>query len=331
VDTAANKSVPSKEMAEIIARLAREDAGMPDPTTLLPDQAREVAELANRRWNRDLPDMRQIDDVVFDSPEGHVIPARLFTPENAGPGIILFIHGGGFSLCSIETHERAARLLAGEAKCATLSISYRLAPEHPYPAGLNDCIAVFRQIEKERHAYAWTNGPLAIAGDSSGANLALGLILHEQAEKRPSPDFAMLFYGVYGTDFQTRSYLDHENGPGLTRAKMMRYLDWYAPKKVRDDPLVAPLNASDEALSTLPPLYLNAAEIDPLFTDTERLAARLRALGREDRVRVFDGVVHGFMQMTSCLSAACEATTEAATAFRKFARKNQADLTTEVS
>lgn len=306
-------------MSAVLAQLAREDAGIPDPTTLPPDQAREIAELANRRWNRDLPSMRQVDEVAFSAPQDRALNARLFTPENVQPGLIVFIHGGGFALCSIDTHERAARLLAQEANCAVLSLDYRLAPEHPYPAGLDDCIGVFRQLDQVRRAYNWTDGPTAVAGDSAGANLALALILHEQAEGRTAPDFAMLFYGVYRRETQSRSYLEHENGPGLTREKMGRYLGWYAPEDLGDDPLVAPIKASDEALRSLPPLYLNAAEIDPLCSDTEDLAKRLHGLGRKDQVKIFNGVVHGFMQMTTCLPAACKATTEAAIAFRKFA------------
>ena len=315
--TAETNVVPTHEMIEILARLEREDEGIPDPTTLPPQQAREIADKVNRRWNQNLPAMARIDNVIFKSPEGHDIDTCLFTPKNPSKGLVFFIHGGGFSLCSIKTHERSARLLAEEANCAVLSIDYRLAPENPYPAGLNDCISVFRQINQVYELFDWASGALAIAGDSSGANLALTLMLHELSEKHRSPDFGMLFYGVYGSDFETQSYRKHANGPGLTRDKMMRYFDWYAPSPARDNPLITPLNASDEALNDLPPLYLNAAEIDPLCSDTENLVVRLRSLNRNDHVRIYRGVVHGFMQMTLYLSAARDATTEAAIAFRK--------------
>ncbi|MGR3660159.1 MAG: alpha/beta hydrolase [Paracoccaceae bacterium] len=308
----------SHDMDAILTRLQQEDAGMPDPTMLPPDQAREIAELTNRRWNRDLQPMHQIDDVTFVAPEGHIIQARLFTPPGAMPGLVIFIHGGGFALCSVDTHERAVRTLAMESKCAVLSVAYRLAPEYPFPAGLNDCIAAYRQLDKLRKKFHWTCGPTAICGDSAGANLALALMLHEQKNSMALPDFAMLFYGVYDADFQSESYLEYENGPGLTREKMMRYFDWYAPKGNRDDPLVCPLLASDTALKALPPLYLNAAEVDPLCSDTKNLAARLAAVGRKDQLRIYQGVVHGFMQMTSSLPAAREATAEAGNAFRQY-------------
>ena len=310
-------AVPSKEMAEILERLAREDAKMPDPTTVPPAQGREIAELTNLRWNRNQPAMKSVDEVVFEGADGNGLVAKLFTPLSAEPGLIFFIHGGGFAFCSVDTHEQAVRLLAENARCSVLSVSYRLAPENPHPAGLHDCIAAFRNLEHVRQKFPTTKGPLAISGDSAGANLALTLMLNEQAENRVMPDFAMLFYGVYGADFETKSYRDFADGPGLTRAKMMRYFDWYAPQSARNDPLVTPLKASDEALGALPPLYLNAAEIDPLCSDTINLSKRLRALGRKDQVRIFDGVVHGFMMMTPSLPVANQAIAEVASVFRQ--------------
>ena len=310
----------SPNMDSILSRLQREDVSMPDPTTLPLDQAREIAELTHSRWNQDKPPMHRIDEVEFTAPDGYTILARLFTPSGASSGLIMFIHGGGFALCSINTHETAARTLATETGCAVISVAYRLAPEHPFPTGLNDCIEAYRQLDKVRKALDWTCGPTAISGDSAGANLALALMLHEQENGKPRPNFAMLFYGVYNANFQSDSYLEYENGPGLTRQKMMRYFDWYAPENARDNPLICPVLASDTALNALPPLYLNAAEVDPLCSDTKILAARLSALGRKDQLRIYQGVVHGFMQMTSSLPAAREATADAAHAFRQHVK-----------
>jgi len=307
---------PSNDMRVILDQLAREDIGMSDPTLLPSGEGREVSLLANRRWNRDLPEIYRVDSMVLTGAADNSLDARLFTPKNARAGLIFYIHGGGFAFCDIDTHERFTRCLSIEANCAVLSINYRLAPEHPYPAGLQDCVALYRQIHYVNSNYPWTRGPIAIAGDSAGANLALALIIHEQRESRNSPDFAMLFYGVYGTNFDTHSYLSFAAGPGLTRDKMMRYLNWYAEKALHDDPLISINTAADEELAALPPLYLNAAEIDPLRSDTDNLYSRLQALNRQDHIRIIPGVVHGFLQMTSRLSAAREATSHAATVFR---------------
>ena len=162
------------------------------------------------------------------------------------------------------------------------------------------------------------------------ANLALALILHEQQAQRTIPGYAVLFYGVYDTDFDTPSYRKFAEGPGLTRSKMQRYLNWYIGSSQPSNPLISINRTSDELLSALPPLYLCAAEIDPLCSDTENLHARLQALGRQDILYIVPGVVHGFLQMTLKLRAARDATTHAAKAFCQMAEhfhNNQVDQT----
>lgn len=314
------KPVPNAEMAKILNRLAADNAGVPDPITLPPADARAIAAQNSKQWNRDMPDMSRIDEMRFPTSQGHDVAARLFTPENKLHGLILFIHGGGFANGSIESHEHIARGLADESQRAVLSVSYRLAPENPFPAGLDDCITVFRALDKVRSDYPWTDGPVAISGDSAGANLALALMLHEQDKGLPCPDFALLFYGVFTADFDTSSYIEHGDGPGLTRAKMIHFFDLYAPVNQRADCLVAPITATDNALKNLPPLYLSAAEIDPLFSDTQNLLTRLNALGRHDQSRIYAGVTHGFMHMVSALSEARAAITDAAKVFHDFAK-----------
>lgn len=310
---------PSAQMQTVLDQLSIEDSNMVDPTLLSPAEGRELAAHANQRWNTDLPSLERVDSIMMRGADGELLETRLYTPENCNAGLIFYIHGGGFAFCDIDTHERFTRCLAIESACAVLSINYRLAPEHPYPAGLNDSIALYRQLDQIRTQYPWTIGVTTIAGDSSGANLALALTISEQRESRPAPDFALLFYGVYGCDFTTVSYEQHAEGPGLTREKMQRYMRWYQGSNSGQEPLIALNTIDDETLAKLPPLYLSAAEIDPLLSDTSILHNRLNALGRQDTLHIIPGVVHGFLQMTSRLSAAREATKHAAKAFRAFA------------
>ena len=310
------------EMRAVLDRLAEEDAGLDDPTLLPPAEGRALAARSNERWNTDLPDMAAVNTLPTTGADGAPMPLRLLTPPEADRGLILYVHGGGFAFCSGATHERAARLLAIESGVTVATFDYRLAPEAPYPAGLEDCIAIWKQVATGAILPAEiAGGLLAVSGDSAGANLALALMLSELTHGRHVPDMGLLFYGVYGADFETESYRQCAEGPGLTRAKMMRYWDWYAPHAttVRTDPLVTPLSAGDDILIDLPPLYLNAAEIDPLRSDSEALHARLLALGRNDRFRLHRGVVHGFMQMTLSLAAARAAVAEAGSAFREMA------------
>jgi acetyl esterase len=162
-----------------------------------------------------------------------------------------------------------------------------------------------------------------VSGDSAGANLALAAMLHEQRLGHALPDGGILFYGVYSADHATPSHKRFVDGPGLTTGKMRRYWDWYAPDEaVRRDPLAAPLEASDAELREMPPLWLMAAGIDPLLSDTLALARRLSELGRPDPVTVVPGVVHGFLQMTVSLEAARIALAEAGAAARRLAQTN---------
>ncbi|WP_210259920.1 alpha/beta hydrolase [Martelella sp. HB161492] len=306
-------------MAEILERLQREDRGLADPTTLAPAEGRALAEATNRRWNQDLPVIRRSWDFTLDVAHSRPLNCRLITPSETASGLIVFIHGGGWAFCSMETHEYAARLLALSADAHVLTFDYRLAPEFPFPTGLDDCVAVFQAVLSGKGRFARINRPLALAGDSAGANLALATMLTQIEHGGVLPDCGLLFYGVYDDDFRSQSYIDCENGPGLTRAKMMRYWDFYTPDRTqRENPLVAPLRADDRALAALPPLYINAAAIDPLRSDSEKLAERLAALGRQDFYRLHGGVVHGFMQMGSVLAEARSAAEEAAKAFREF-------------
>ncbi|OWY14181.1 esterase [Thioclava sp. JM3] len=281
----------SASMEPVLERLAQEDAGLGDPTLMAPRLGRALAEMTNARWNADLPPMETRTVLIGD------LPARLVTPPNDdGRHAILHVHGGGWAFCSALTHEGAARRLALACGCPVLTFDYRLAPENPFPAGLDDVEAAWEVRDRTRH---WS-----IAGDSAGANLALALILRRISAETDLPQMGLLFYGVYGADFKTDSYRTYAAGPGLTRDKMQRYWDWYCPAGDRAEATVSPLAADDAALRALPPLYLNAAEIDPLCSDSDQLAARLHGLGRNDPYDRIEGVVHGFMQMGSILPEA---------------------------
>ncbi|WP_103333277.1 alpha/beta hydrolase [Pseudotabrizicola formosa] len=309
-----SRSQPSPAMAAILTRLAAEDAGLPDPTLLPAAEGRAQAAHGNARWNRELPEMAEVREVTVTGAAGP-LPCRILVPKGAVRGTILYLHGGGWAFCDRDTHERACRVLAEAAGAVVVNADYRSAPEHPFPAGVEDAGAIWAALKGGHGPFAGLAGPYALAGDSAGANIAMAVMLDANA---PRAECGLLFYGVYGADFATPSYQDFAEGPGLTRAKMQRYFDWYVPQDQRNTPRVAPLCADDAALRALPPLYLNAAEIDPLRSDTERLYARLMALGRADRFRLHGGVVHGFMQMSLELEEARRALADAGEAFRSL-------------
>ena len=313
---------PTPEMQRLLDWLANEDADLPDPLTLSAADGRALAEQRNRRWQVDQPAMDASYDatVPADAALGTgSVPIVVHRPVGAKPGAVFFIHGGGFAFCSNATHERCMRVLARATGRAVVGADYRLAPEHPYPAGLDDVVAVWRALSRAAADYGVAPGPMVIAGDSAGANLALAAVLREGAAGGVLPAGCLLFYGAYAADFDTPSYRDFAEGFGLTTAAMRRYWDWYlGDRDQRTDPFAAPLFASDAMLAALPPLYLLAAEVDPLASDTHALKGRLDGLGRNDAMRVEPGVVHGFLQMTPRLAAARIALADAAGAASHF-------------
>lgn len=310
------------EAAALLARLVEEDGHLADPTLMEPGAGRAQTARLAARWNQDLPAMVR-DETVFVEADEALGSARcrlrVFVPESVAGGAIVFIHGGGFVFGSPESHERLARLLAMESGLPVLSVDYRLAPEHPYPAGLLDVVAVMRKALSITSGLGLGEGPLLLAGDSAGANLALAAMLQADTDGFPRVAGGLLFYGAFGAEFDTPSYRLFADGPGLTRDRMMRFWDWYIGRTHPADVSVFPLMASDEALRALPPLYLMAAQIDPLFCDSEALALRLKALGRAESLDVVLGVPHGFLQHTLYVEAAREAVRRAGKAARAMA------------
>ena len=319
---------PSKlsiEMAALMARVMAEDGPQPDPTTLPPAEGRALGEKANSRWNLDLPPVarRLSVETIADADLGSKsCRVEVIIPEGAGKGAIIFIHGGGFAFCSPETHERCARLLAIESGLPVLVPDYRLAPEDPFPAGLMDCIATLRQAFTITADTGVESGPLLVAGDSAGANLALAAIFKQMSDNQPALAGALLFYGTFARNFETPSYQQFAHGPGLTRAKMQRYWQWYAPTdRTAPDVLACPGEASEAWLTALPPLHLMAAGIDPLLSDSIAFANRLKALGRRESLTIVEGVTHGFLQNTIDLDVAREALRNAGMEARRMAAK----------
>ncbi|MFD2650138.1 alpha/beta hydrolase [Brucella rhizosphaerae] len=309
------------KMRTLLEEIAIEFAGTPDPTMLPSAEGRALAEKNNQRWNINLPEMQDVRSIHLaanPSVGSQETPLLVLEPHNKKPGSILFVHGGGFAFCSPKTHERCARVLAEKTRLTAVLPDYRLAPENPFPAGLHDVIGAMRALIDGK--LEGLVGPVYIAGDSAGANLALSAMLHEAENNYALPKGALLFYGNYAMDFDTPSYQAFINGPGLTTDRMKRYWNWYAGgQDIVSHPLACPLQAKDAALEKMPPLYLTAAGIDPLFSDTILLHERLLKIGRKDELAITEGVVHGFLQYTNELTAAEAALEDAATALSRMA------------
>jgi acetyl esterase len=267
-------------------------------------EARELVEAANRPWNVPKPPVSRVEELTVPGASAPMA-ARLYHPagQETRP-LVVFVHGGGWTFGSLESHDGIARTLANESGCAVLAFEYRLAPEHPFPAGLDDTLAAIAFARGGGLGASVNASRMALSGDSAGANLALSAML--QLKGKASPKTAALFYGCYAPIFDTPSHQRNGDGTYVLGTKGMQ---WYWKNFLGSEPesttsLAAPLRAD---FSGLPPLYLNAAGLDPLLDDTHLLSARLSEAGVRHRVDVFPGVVHGFLRMTRDLPAARQA------------------------
>lgn len=245
------------------------------------------------------PDMANVQDLLIDSPAGP-LPIRLYRPPDANGAAILYFHGGGWVIGSIDDSDAHVRRLAIATGCTMLSIGYRLAPEHPFPAAIEDALAGWTWAQGKLRAPDGAPGILAIAGDSAGGNIAAGATIALRAAGGAMPAFLLLGYPVLSGAMDSASYHDQRDGPVLTAGDMAWFWNHYAPDAVcRRDPRAAPLEAPD--LTGLPPTMILTAECDPLRDEGQAYAERLRAAGVDTGYRCYAGMVHGFYKMTGNL------------------------------
>jgi len=281
---------------EIAAARARQaQVAAPFDITKLPiAEGRARSDAMAMFFNDGSPEVEQVETFSIAGQAGP-IRARLYRPKGAARAL-LYLHGGGWVTCNIDTHDSVMRRLALAADAVLLGIDFRLAPEHPFPAPLDDVIAGWRWFVANVRALGVSATQLGVAGDSAGANLALALSIAERDAGRAIPNAAALIYGAYAPRFTTPSYAAKGDGRyGLTTERMR----WYWRQFIGGDLLHAPSLAAplNEDLRNLAPHYLALAEHDPLADDTRALAARFAGAGVECALDEWLGAVHGFLQM----------------------------------
>lgn len=272
--------------------------GGPELEDLPLDRARQVLEQESWVFGGPLAPMHHTRDLAIPAPGGP-IPARLHLPARPGAGplpLLIWFHGGGWVLGSVASHEPVARNLAHQARVAVLNVGYRLAPENPFPAAVEDAEAAF--VWAHRHAAELGVDParIAVGGDSAGGNLAAVVSWLRTRSDGPAPAFQLLIVPVTDLTRESRSYELFAEGFFLTRATMRWYSALYVPDVgQRSDPRASPLLAED--LTDLPPAYVAVAGFDPLRDEGEAYAARLRDAGVSVTVRRHRSAVHPFINI----------------------------------
>jgi acetyl esterase len=278
------------------------------------DEAREAERLELRPAVAE--PVAEVVDRTLPGPAGE-IATRFYLPDAPQPlPTLVYFHGGGWVLGSLDAVDAVCRRLANAASCAVVSVGYRRAPEHPFPAGLEDCYAATRWVAEHGSEHGLNEDGLAVGGASAGGNLAAAVALLARERRGPALVFQLLVYPP----------LDHQAVTGAQRIRLDRPffstedLAWCWRNYLVDEedgasPLASPLRAVD--LRGLPPALLITAELDPLCDESELYAARLREANVPARLARFDGVPHGFFSLADRLDAAAEAQALAASALRE--------------
>lgn len=287
-----------------------ESVGAPPMSQGTPEQAREGFRMmtVGMRDPATLAPVRSVEPLEL--PGG--IPARVYRPTTDGPvPTVVFLHGGGFVIGDLDTHDDQARLVSAEVDAVVLGVDYRLAPEHPWPAGLEDCIAATRWALAHVDELGGDATRVAVAGDSAGGNLSAAVSIALRDDDGPRLAAQLLLYPA--TDFTDET--DHpsrqQNAKGylLTQDDMVWFSEQYVPEGAdRRDPRLSVLSAPD--LSGLPPAVVGTAGYDPLRDEGEAYAAALAAAGVRVVQHRYDSLIHGFFGLGVLSPAAAAANRE---------------------
>lgn len=290
-------------------------AGIPPTHTLSVEDARRTM-LARRALVAGDPEpVARVEDRQIPGPAG-ALPIRVYAPS-AGQllPVLVYFHGGGWVLGNLDSHDQVCRALANGADCAVVSVDYRLAPEHTFPAAAEDAYAATKWVATNAAELGGDGTRLAIGGDSAGGNLAAAVALMARDRGGPRLTHQLLVYPVTDRAFDTPSYRENAEGYSLHRADMIWFWGHYlAGEADADSPYASPLRAHD--LAGLPPALVITAEYDPLRDEGEAYAARLRDASVPIVSTCYPGMIHGFFGNAAILDQGKRAIEEASRALR---------------
>ena len=288
----------------------------PDVSTQTVADARAGMEASRQLYSSAPEPVFKIENRKIPGPASE-IPVRIYTPEGDGPfPVLVYFHGGGWVIGSLDTHDGVCRSLTNQAQCIVVSVDYRLAPEHKFPAAADDCYAATTWVVENAASINGKRDRVAVGGDSAGGNLAAVVSLMAKERGGPHIVFQLLVYPA--TDYYipgTTSIRENGEGYYLTLNAMIWFWNHYAnSEEDANNPHMAPLRAKD--LHSLPPALVITAEYDPLRDEGEMYATRLQEAGVSVTATRYNGMIHGFFSLSTMLDQAKVAVAEAAAALK---------------
>jgi acetyl esterase len=298
---------PQSQLACNFARI------LPKLETVTPIKARKLFADNISVFDEPAIAISHIEDKLIPTPSASFIPIRLYNahPQKGNLPIVIYFHGGGFTIGSIETHDALCRRLAYYSKVIVVSVGYRLAPENPYPAAIEDAFQAYQYIRNSAYLLGGSPSAIAVAGDSAGGLLATGVCLRAKKEKVPLPVFQALIYPMTDTSRESPSYEEFAEKFVLSRDTMRWFIQNFAPNPSdRLLPSCSPLLLDAKSLKGMPPTYVATAGFDPLQHEGGAYALLLEKAGVKVKHSHFSGLLHGYLQMTGLIPAAKEAETD---------------------
>lgn len=289
-----------------IAAMAQAMAADPDtkPThELRPEEARDGYRALAAMFGP-VPEVARVHDRTLTTPVGE-IPVRVYEPEGEGPfGVLVFYHGGGWVIGDLDTHDRECRVLCNGAGCIVVAVDYRLAPEHPFPAAVEDAFEALRWVGRHAAELGGDASRIAVAGDSAGGNLSAVVALLARDAGGPALRFQLLVYPAVDAreSASYRSLEQNADGPFLLRDTMDYFMSHYlkdCPATVRSDVRLSPLAATSHR--GLPPALVVTAEYDVLRDEGEAYARALEGAGVPVTLHRYDGMPHLFFQLSAVI------------------------------
>ncbi len=314
---------PDSDMQKVLDALAALN-GKPIET-LTPAEARKqptptdaVKRVLGAKDKQPTPDLGVTTHEITIPGAAGPLAARVYRPENTENQklpVIVYWHGGGWVIANIDVYDGGPRALAKLAHAVVISCEYRLAPEHKFPAAHDDAFAQYQWVLGNTGAFSGDEAQIAVAGESAGGNLAIAVAMMARDEGIKLPVHMALVYPVAGNNMNTPSYLQNANAKPLNKAMMEWFVGHvFTSKDQTNDPRI---NLVQADLAGLPSATIVLAEIDPLRSEGETLAKRLKEAGSEVDYKIFDGVTHEFFGMGLVVGGAKSAEKMAASGLKK--------------